>query len=136
MKNSLVFLLITGVLCLFAPAPAAVAEERIDRKAWTLEDSLVEAVFAGLVYVDWKQTIEFTQHPEKYPDCYETNPLLGPYPSRTRVNTVVAASLLAHAFIAYELPQPYRAWWQFFWIGVEIHCIRKNRVMMGISTSF
>ncbi|OGW34737.1 MAG: hypothetical protein A2010_12050 [Nitrospirae bacterium GWD2_57_9] len=136
MKNCIVFLLITVCLYLTFPTVIGAAEARTDRKAWTTQDTIVEAVFVSLVYVDWKQTIEFTQHPDKYPDCFETNPLLGPHPSRTRVNTVVAGSVLAHAFIAQELSQPYRAWWQFFWIGVEIHCIRKNRVVMGVTTSF
>ncbi len=121
------------LLCLSGPALAREAENRRD---WTVNDTLVEVLFATLVYVDWKQTLEFTQNPHKYPDCFETNPLIGKYPTRSRVNMVIGGSLLAHALIARSLSQPYRGWWQFLWIGIEADVIHTNRVVVGVSTVF
>ena len=90
-------------------------------------DTLAEISFSVLVYLDWRQTVEFTQHPDKYPCCFETNPLMGPHPDHERINLVMGGSLLAHAFIATQLPQPYRRWWQFIWIGVEAEVVHSNR---------
>ncbi len=123
-------------LTLFFLTSSAQAEQPADRKVWTPRDTAFEFLFAALVYVDWKQTIEFTQNPHKYPDCYETNPLIGRHPTRRRVNSVVGASLLAHAFTAYILPRPYRGWWQWVWIGVEADVIHTNRVVIGVTTTF
>ena len=135
MKNvfSLLVILVAGMV--FLPLPAN-AEYRTDRRAWTGNDTLFEAAFGVLVYLDWRQTIEFTQNPEKYPDCRETNVFLGPHPTRRRINAVVAASLIGHALIAYELPQPYRAWWQFIWIGIEADVVHTNYVVTGVAIKF
>jgi hypothetical protein len=124
-----------ALILLTFSAPAYSAEKG-NRHEWTVSDTLVEALFATLVYVDWKQTIEFTQNPDKYPNCFETNPLLGKHPSRSEINAVIGGSLLAHALIARSLSQPYRGWWQFLWIGIEADVIHTNRVVVGVSTSF
>ncbi len=124
------------VLVLLTLSSPAFSAENGDRREWKISDTLVETFFATLVYVDWKQTIEFTQNPHKYPDCYETNPLLGKHPSRSKINTVIGGSLLAHIVIARSLSQPYRGWWQFLWIGIEADVIHTNRVVVGVSTSF
>ncbi len=123
-------------LTFFIIMSSAHAEGSRDRKNWTPRDTAFEVLFAALVYVDWKQTIEFTQNRDKYPNCYETNPLIGHHPTRKRINAVVAGSLLVHAFTAYQLPQPYRGWWQWVWIGVEADVIHTNRVVIGVTTTF
>ena len=135
MKTAFSLFVILVACMLFLPLPAH-AEYQVDRRAWTGTDTLFEAVFGVVVYLDWKQTIEFTQNPDKYPDCHETNVFLGGHPTRRRINTVVAASFLAHALIAYELPQPYRAWWQFVWIGIEADVIHTNYVVTGVAIKF
>ncbi len=130
---SVLVIAIIGILCL---PLAAGAESRSNRRAWTSNDTLFEALFGVLVYVDWKQTIEFTQNPYQYPNCHETNPFLGHHPSRTRINAVMGASLAAHALIAYALPQPYRGVWQFVWIGIEADVIHTNTVVTGVAIRF
>src|SRR5574337_360603 len=124
---------ITAITFIFFVLSACADAGGQDRKAWTARDTAFEVLFTALVYVDWKQTLEFTQNRDKYPNCYETNPLMGNHPSRRKVNAVVAASLLAHAFTAYKLPQPYRGWWQWVWIGVEADVIHTNRVVVGVT---
>lgn len=137
MKSATLLLLIIVIHFSIPTSPVFSSEKpKSDRKAWTTADSIAEITFSVLVYLDWRQTIEFTQHPDKYPNCYETNPLMGPHPGHERINLVMGGSLLAHAFIAAQLPQPYRRWWQFVWIGVEASVVRRNHVGLGVTTKF
>lgn len=130
------FLFAILVGCTLCSPPSGSAEYRPDRRTWTGNDTFFEAIFGVLLYLDWKQTIEFTQNPHEYPDCHETNVFLGGHPTRERINLVVAASFVGHAAIAYALPQPYRGWWQWVWIGIEGDVVHTNYVVTGVSVRF
>jgi len=75
--------------------------------------------------VDWKQTLEIAENPQ----FYETNPVLGEQPSKGRVNTYFAATLVLHwtlGYILYEYVKP--VWWVYigFTSGVEGMMIYQN----------
>lgn len=106
-----------------------------ERHAWTTSDTLLQSTFIGLTIIDWKQTREFTGNRHKYPDMYETNPLMGPHPSARKVNIIMATSIIAHTVTAVLLSKPYRTYWQGLWIAVEIRCIYAN-YRAGISIHF
>lgn len=106
-----------------------------DKNSWTAGDTALQSTFIVLGVIDWKQTREFTGNGHKYPEMYETNPLLGPHPSARKVNVVMGTSIAIHTGIAVLLPQPYRLIWQSLWISVEIHCIHSN-YQAGVSIHF
>lgn len=137
MKSGILLLLIFVIhFSILAPRLFASEEPKFDKDRWTTGDTLAQITFSVLVYLDWRQTIEFTQHPDKYPGYYEKNPLMGKYPDHERINFVMGGSLIAHTFIATQLPRPYRAWWQWIWIAVEADTVHSNRVGLGVTTRF
>jgi hypothetical protein len=137
MKPAILFFLVVVIhFSILASAAYASEEPKSDRKRWTAVDTLAEVSLSVLVYIDWRQTVEFTQHSEEYPGCFETNPLMGRHPDHEQINLVMGGSLLAHAFIATQLPQPYRRWWQFIWIGVEAEVVHSNHKALGVTTRF
>lgn len=106
-----------------------------DKDEWTAADSALQTTFVVLALVDWKQTREFSGNPQKYPDMYETNPVLGPHPSARKINIFMGSSIAAHTIIAVLSPKPFRTVWQSFWITVEVHCIHEN-YKAGVSIHF
>lgn len=129
--NQLVILLILVLILLVFTKSARAKEE----DKWTGADTAIQTAFIALTFIDWKQTREFTGNPHKYPDMYETNPILGPHPSARKVNTIMATSIAAHTAIAFILPKPSRTIWQSIWIAIEVHCVYSN-YQTGISIRF
>jgi hypothetical protein len=66
--------------------------------------------------VDWAQS----RNP------YETNPILGKYPSKTEVDVYFAAATLGHYLVSRALPPDYRKVWQYVWIGVQVGYVTHN----------
>lgn len=100
---------------------------------WTGTDTALEAGFQTLVVVDWSQTLNFTQHPRPtWGNGYETNSVLGHYPSRDRINTLIPLGMLAHAAVSCLLPAPYREAWQGLSFMAEAHAVMFN-YSVGIS---
>jgi hypothetical protein len=52
--------------------------------------------------IDWSQTRYVVKHPEQF---HETNPLFGTHPTMARVNTIMAARLVANYALAEAFPQ-------------------------------
>ncbi len=115
-------------LLVFVSPPVSAADSHTtpDRYKWTTLDTVLQSAFVAIVIVDWQQTREFTGCRDKYPDKYETNPLLGPHPSAREVNQVIVGSIVVHSAVAYLLPKPYRTVWQAVWIGVEAQAVSAN----------
>jgi hypothetical protein len=98
---------------------------------WTGTDLGLQSIDAGLMYIDWKQTSQFSKNP-KY---YELNPIIGKHPSQDKINAYFITSLLLKTLIANELPHPQRTWWQVFIISVSMICIYRNE-SIGIGIQF
>jgi len=98
---------------------------------WTLQDTILQVSIIGLIAVDWMQTLTFIEE-DGY---YETNPILGKYPSRGEVNVYCAASILITTGIAYILPKPYRTIYQSIAIGVEMEAVKHN-YQIGVRINF
>lgn len=98
---------------------------------WTQEDTAYQAVFITALSCDWLQTKEIARNP----NYYETNFILGKYPSQNEVDFYLLSAAILHTGIAYYLPKEYRRIWQCFWIGVEMNCVRHN-YSSGIRINF
>lgn len=121
------------ILLIFCAAVPAAAE---DAREWTTLDTALQTAFVAITLVDWAQTQQSVRNREHY--LYvETNPVLGKYPSKGRVNAVIGASILAHTAISYSLPKPWRTVWQSVWIGIETQAVRQNHAVgLGVSLHF
>ena len=85
-------------LVIYSPLAVAGAEE----DQWTTQDTVLELVYLGLHIVDWQQTLKIADNPDVY---HERNRLLGPHPSRARVNAHFASLAVIHATVAYFMPR-------------------------------
>lgn len=98
---------------------------------FTADDWWREAAFAGLLVMDWQQTHDIGRHP----GMYELNPLLGRHPSAGRIDRYFAASLAAHAVIAYALPAPQRRMFQNATVVAEAVVVGRN-AYLGLRVTF
>jgi hypothetical protein len=98
---------------------------------WTSVESR-ELVYAGLLYVDYKQTLYITEHPKQFS---EANFLLGSHPSPSRVRNYFAISMLSHSVITYMLPEKYKPAWQWGTIAFEAAVDLRNR-HVGVHFTF
>ena len=98
---------------------------------WSSGDTNRQLAFTALQMVDWAQTREIARNP----DFYETNPILGKYPSSTEVDVYFAATTLGHYLVSQALPSDYRKVWQYVWIGVQAGYVTHN-YQMGVRIDF
>jgi len=104
-----------AALCFALPAHAG--------DDWTREDTWKQVVFTTLLAVDCAQTRYEISHPGR---TREGNTMIGPYPSKGRINNICMATGLGHFGISYVLPQKIRNDWQWATIAVEIFVVRDN----------
>jgi hypothetical protein len=88
--------------------------------------------FAGITAIDWGQTLNIADHPEKWS---ETNPIFGKHPSRGKVNTYFASVLVLHPLVSAVLQKKYREIWQWVSIGVSSYYVGHN-YHVGISAKW
>ncbi len=100
---------------------------------WTRTDSAFELGLVALSVTDFGQTSWFLSN---RPYSYETNPLLGRHPSRSKVATFGVVGLGSHFLVALALPQPYRRLWQLVAIGVETDAVTSNARTFGFHVTF
>jgi hypothetical protein len=125
-RSALRLAAVAAALALALPAPAR-------GEGWTRTDTAFELGLVALSITDFGQTSWFLSH---RPRAYETNPLLGRHPSRSRVAAFGAVALGSHAVVARLLPQPYRRLWQLAGIGVEVDAVTSNAMTFGFHLSF
>lgn len=115
------------IALLAAALVSAAPEGEPGRWTWTPRDTTLEATFAAAMAIDWRQTLAIARGPRLggY-TLEESNPLLGPSPSASKVNAYFAATTALHAGVALALPRPWRTWWQLVGVGVEAHAIGRN----------
>lgn len=111
--KSAIFLLSFLLFC--SPLEAV---ERLDNKAIALE-----VAYVALHCIDWHQTLEISDHPERYT---ENNPCLGKHPSNRRVNVWFGITLPLHVLAVIFLPE-YRDLIQGIGIGIEGGMVMNNK---------
>jgi hypothetical protein len=88
---------------------------------WSTRDTVLEIAFATTVAMDWKQTAWALEN-----GYYETNPLLGRYPSRTRLGLSCLAVVAGHVGVAKLLPRNLRTAFQIISISIESSVVYSN----------
>lgn len=116
--------LLGGILC-FSCLSAHAADP------WSQADKAREVVYLAIVAVDWGQTLDFQHHPE----LSEANPVLGPHPSRARINTLIPAAMLLHAAVVHYLPEQWRAVFQYTTLSIELGAVHNN-YRLGLKLAF
>lgn len=108
-------------LLLLFVSSSALADE------WTSADTKREAVFFGLLAIDYKQTLAIPNLCNARGVCaYELNPILGKYPHEDRVALYFAGSAILHYVIASSLPAEYRKIFQYVTIGAQGGFVLRN----------
>lgn len=112
-------LMVMMVLALLLPARAPAADP------WTPADFVAEAAFESLLLTDMALTLRL------HGKGFETNPVLGPYPTRGAVVAYTAAWLVLHPLIAHHLPGGWRPAFQWVTVGIQLSAVRRNIYVMG-----
>ena len=101
---------------------------------WTKVEIGMEAVYIAANIIDWGQTLDIADNPDRYRE--EVNcAMLGDHPSRGRVNKVFAAGLILQPLIAHVLPHDLRKLWILSGIALEVSCIHGNQ-SIGLRMGF
>lgn len=107
-----------------------------EKSPWTKTDTELQAAVTVVTVMDWAQTLHIARNPEKFE---ERDPIvaaiIGKHPTTTKVNALIGSCIVANAYIAYRLPQPYRRYWQGFWIVTEGAAVTHN-CRVGIEVRF
>ena len=98
------------------------AKDKPDPRAWTALDWTLQGVGSALIIIDTCQTVEFSSR-----GIRETNPLIGPHPSRSTVLTTGAIGLGLFWGTAYFLPKPWRTLFQSSVVGIESYTTYWNK---------
>lgn len=104
----------------------------VEASDWTEADTAREVAYLALHVMDWGQTLDIADHPERF---YERNPVLGRHPSRGDVNRYFIITGLLHPVVSYMLPRGWRDGWQYVTIGVEVGCVGAN-ARLGVGFGF
>lgn len=99
---------------------------------WTSADTKRQAIFTGVLALDWAQTRHIARNPDEF---REINTVIGDHPTPGRVDGYFASSALVHFGISYLIPDRYRRVWQNVSIGFEAGVVARN-VNLGIGFSF
>ena len=89
---------------------------------WSDKDINLQRVDTVLHIADWLQTREIATND----DYYETNKILGKYPSMSEVNLYFFSTLLLKIGITHILPSEYRTYWQAGTIGCSLYYTTHN----------
>lgn len=116
---------------LFALTSTTCAAQLLKWHPYSSSDITRQAVFTGLMLLDYKQTLDIKKHKE----LRETNKILGENPSDTRVRNYFIATTIVHAAIVGFLPPAEREVWQCAGIVLEGVVVMHNR-RLGLHISF
>ena len=94
---------------------------------WSKKDIGLQIAYTIVHVIDWGQTLDDS--------IDEINPVIGKNPSRPKVHTYFALTLIGHTVISYVLPSKYRGLWQSLTIGMEAGCIYRN-YRLGVRVNF
>lgn len=93
---------------------------------WTARDTVVQSVVVLSLAADMLTTLDKGKPPIVGAQYVETNPLLGPRPSRGAVVGYFAGTMAIHTLVAWALPRPYREVWQGSALVVEAWAVGSN----------
>ena len=96
---------------------------------WTSTDTAWEAAYLGALTVDCLQARDTN------PRYIERNPVLGPYPSRGKIDNLCALSAIGHLGMSYVLPSDWRRTWQISTVAIELVIIR-HQYEIGLKLSW
>lgn len=99
---------------------------------WTNADTKHQAIFTGVLALDWAQTRYIAKHPDEF---QEINTILGDHPTLGRVDGYFASLALIHFGISYLLPDRWRPVWQYVSIGFEAGIVTRN-YKLGVGFDF
>lgn len=109
---------------------AGTTQARADE--WTPEQRYMGAALAAVAAVDWAQTRYIADSGGRF---YETNPIIGKYPSMRRVDTYFAASMLLGAVVLDALPTEYRDTALKAGLVLEVLVV-SNNARIGVGVKF
>lgn len=95
------------------------------------QDTVRQAIYTGLLVVDYGQTLDIKNHPE----LEEKNPLLGPHPTDSEITRHFVVGALLHAGVTWAIPRDWRPYWQYITIGVEAGYVANN-FRIGLSLDY
>jgi len=98
---------------------------------WTKEDTYWQIGVLVTQIIDWGQTREIAVNP-KY---YETNPILGKYPTLQEVDRYFIACIVGYYLISKVLPNNWRRKWQIGSMLFQTYFITNN-YKLGIKMNF
>ena len=129
-------LLIATLILLFWASPAMGIEPEkqgfwASRDPWTKQDTYWQIGVLVTQIIDWGQTREIAVNP-KY---YETNPILGKYPTLQEVDKYFIVCIAGNYLISKVLPNNWRRKWQAGSILNQIYYINNN-YELGIKMNF
>lgn len=102
-----------------------------DPDQWTRDDTIKEATFVGLLFLEKAQRNYVAEHG----GMYVPNPFLGPNRKESDVDKFLIASAILHPVISYLLPRQYRDWWQYGTLIIEGTSIASN-MSFGVGFEF
>ena len=98
---------------------------------WTRQQYIQEGVFDALLVIDAQQTKRI----EEDPRFFEKNRFIGNHASNGRINRYFLGYAVSHAVVSYLLPNPWRDYWQWLYIGYEAGVVTKN-YELGVHVTF
>ncbi len=109
------FIIMLFALCM--PVSSVAADK------WTTQNIIMEGTYHILRAVDWSQTRYIARHPKRF---HEMNPVIGRYPSVSRVDQYFFITTFLHLAISHYLPENYRTVWQGMTIFVSAEMVGHN----------
>lgn len=91
---------------------------------WTRGDVERQVVLETMLAIDWGQTLDIGNDPKRF---HETNPLLGPHPSRATINAYMAAAMIGTYFLVDVTPRKWRGPLQTALILMELGVTTHNQ---------
>jgi hypothetical protein len=111
----------------------------VSHAQWTTEQRGLAAATALLFVVDYGQTRDLIyrqQHRDCSVGCYqERNPILGPQPSRGRVNTYFVITPILASIALNSISSENRTWALRGLAALEVYSVGKN-MHLGLSVRF
>lgn len=99
---------------------------------WSDTDRALAATALALHVLDWGQTLDIIK---PHNGVIETNPVLGPYPSRGDVNAYFVGTALLMGVIAHALPEQRRGL-LLGYVAVGLVTVARNRIVFGVRVGF
>jgi hypothetical protein len=113
-------------------AVAALVVSGARASEWNDTDRALAATALALHVADWSQTLHIIK---PHNGLHETNPILGPYPSRGDVNAYFVGTALLMGVVAHALPE-HRRGLLLGYVAVGLVTVARNRIVFGVRVGF